>query len=439
MTPPTDYRRHAILYVDDEEKSLRSFARAFGEQFRVLTAQSAQDGLQLLEQHGTEIGVLMTDQRMPGHKGVWLLEQARSRHPHILRILVTAYADMDAAIQSVNSGAIYKYVTKPWDPPVLETLLKRALDFFHLGQERDQLIKEKMSILHNLMVADRLLSLGLLAAGLSHHIRNALVSVKTFLDLTPSKLEAEGLNLSALRQPDFWKEYHQSVQAQVDRINNLLKDLWLAAEKPAFEFKDVVRLRDVIDLVIEKFQTALAARGLRAENHVSPALAHLTVDHKRFSRLFELLLEDELVSLPSGCCITFHARAQCDDTREPHVRIEVSDNGPGLPKDALRLLFDPFMVRTDSPSEYGLRLMACFFIAHQHGGKIIAQSTEGKGTTFLLKIPLNPAHLPIVEENQLFLERVFLNEELWEKHLTGTAPNEAHPPTPSTTRQQDRL
>ncbi len=430
MTTPADYRRFAILYVDDEELSLRNFARAFGEQFRVLTAQSAQEGLRLLQQHGPEIGVLMTDQRMPGHKGVWLLEQARHRQPHVLRILVTAYADMDAAIQSVNTGAIYKYVTKPWDPPVLETLLKRALDFFLLSRERDQLIKEKMSILHNLMIADRLLSLGLLAAGLSHHIRNALVSVKTFLDLTSSKLEAEGLNLASLRQPDFWKEYHQSVQAQVERINHLLKDLWLAAEKPGFEFKDVVRLRDVIDLVIEKFQPALAERGLRAENHIPLALTHLTVDHKRFSRLFELLLEDELVSLPSGCRITFHARAHCENTREPHVRIEVRDDGPGLPKDALRLLFDPFMVRTDSPSEYGLRLMACFFIAHQHGGKIIAQSTEGKGTTFLLKIPVNPAQLPIVEESQLFFERVFLNEELWEEHLTGAPPSEKPAPPP---------
>ena len=72
----------------------------------------------------------MTDQRMPGEKGVWLLERARQLRPHIIRILVTAYADMDAAIAAVNSGAIYKYVTKPWDPPQLEQTLKRGLEFF---------------------------------------------------------------------------------------------------------------------------------------------------------------------------------------------------------------------------------------------------------------------------------------------------------------------
>ena len=72
-----DYKKFAILYVDDEEKSLKYFTRAFEDQFRIFTANNAQDGLKLLEAHKDEIGVLMTDQRMPGEKGVWLLEKAR--------------------------------------------------------------------------------------------------------------------------------------------------------------------------------------------------------------------------------------------------------------------------------------------------------------------------------------------------------------------------
>ena len=116
----------------------------------------------------------MTDQRMPGEKGVWLLEKARQLRPRMIRILATAYSDMEAAIAAVNTGAIYKYVTKPWDPPQLENTLKRGLEFFMVQHERDQLLREKMSVLHNMMIADRIVSLGLLAAGLSHHIRNSL-------------------------------------------------------------------------------------------------------------------------------------------------------------------------------------------------------------------------------------------------------------------------
>src|SRR6476646_3595664 len=245
-----DYKKFGILYVDDEEKSLKYFSRAFEDQFRIFTAPSAQEGFKVLEAHKDEIALLMTDQRMPGEKGVWLLEKARQLRPRVIRILATAYADMDAAIAAVNTGAIYKYVTKPWDPPQLETTLKRGLEFFMVQRERDQLLREKMSVLHNMMIADRIVSLGLLAAGLSHHIRNALVAVKTFLDLAPAKMEEEKMDLNGLRNPDFWKEYYQNVQGQIGKINNMLKDLWTASEKPAFEFGDKVHLREVVAHVL---------------------------------------------------------------------------------------------------------------------------------------------------------------------------------------------
>ena len=125
-----DYKKFAILYVDDEEKSLKYFSRAFQDQFQIFTAPSAQEGFKILEAHQDEIGLLMTDQRMPGEKGVWLLEKARQLRPRVIRILATAFSDMDAAVAAVNSGAIYKYVTKPWDPPQLEATLKRGLEFF---------------------------------------------------------------------------------------------------------------------------------------------------------------------------------------------------------------------------------------------------------------------------------------------------------------------
>src|ERR1051325_1720407 len=156
-----DYKKFAVLYVDDEEKSLKYFARAFEDQFRIFTAPSAQEGLKILEAHKDDIGLLMTDQRMPGEKGVWLLEKSRQLRPRIIRILATAYYDMDAAVAAVGTGAIYKYITKPWDPPQLETTLKRGLEFFLVQRERDQLLKERMSVLHNMMIADRIVSLGL--------------------------------------------------------------------------------------------------------------------------------------------------------------------------------------------------------------------------------------------------------------------------------------
>src|SRR5438105_4020611 len=406
-----NYRKFAILYVDDEEKSLKYFARAFEEQFRILTATNAQDGLKLLQEHQDEIGLLMTDQRMPGEKGVWLLERARQLRPQIIRILATAYSDMEAAIAAVNTGAIYKYVTKPWDPPELENTLKRGLEFFMVQRERDQLLREKMSVLHNMMIADRIVSLGLLAAGLSHHIRNSLVAVKTFLDLAPAKLEEEKVSMESLRNPDFWQDYYKNVQGQIGKINNMLKDLWTASEKPAFAFADRVELHKVVAETISQLSESFTAKNIQVDNRVPESLPALSVDKPKFYRLFELLLKDEIASLPAGSRVTISAELDpAKNSEGPQVEIEVSDNGPGLPKEALRLVFDPFVVRSDSPMEYGIHLMACYFIVHHHGGKIDARSEEGQGTTFTMRLPTNPNLIPPAQNEQEFVQKLVLND-----------------------------
>ena len=418
MESTYDYKRFAVLYVDDEEKSLKSFARAFGDQFRILTAPSAQEGLRLLDEHKHEIGLLMTDQRMPGEKGVWLLERARQVQPRIIRILTTAYADMNAAIAAVNTGAIYKYVTKPWDPPTLEQTLRRGLEFFLVQRERDQLLREKFSVLHNLMIADRLVSLGLLAAGLSHHIRNALVAVKTFLDLAPLKMEEEKLDMHGLRNPEFWREYHQNAQGQIERITNLLKDLWAASENGPACFAEVVTLREVVDAAIQFHAPAFAAKRISVDNQIPDSLPQLHVDGPKFARLFDLLLKDELASLPAGSRVTFTARPLAGADK-PELLVELSDNGPGIPEEALRVIFDPFVVRSDTPSEYGIHLMACYFIVFHHGGQIAAESDPGRGTTFTLRLPLHPEHAAKPADDQDFLRKVLLNESVWQKLISS--------------------
>ncbi|MGO9478227.1 MAG: response regulator [Limisphaerales bacterium] len=414
-----DYKKYAILYVDDEEKSLTSFTRAYGDDFRVFTATNAQDGFKLLEQHADEIGLLMTDQRMPAEKGVWLLERARHFRPRILRMLVTAYADMDAAIAAVNSGAIYRYINKPWDPAQLELTLRHGLEFFMVQTERDQLLSEKMSVLRNMMIADRIVSLGLLAAGLSHHIRNSLVAVKTFLDLAPGKMAEEKKDAAGLRNPDFWKEYHQNVQSQVEKINSLLKDLWAVSESnDSTQFGDEVRLHQTVGAALELFRDQLAARRIEIDNRIPDSLPALHVDKLKFSRLFELLLKEEVATLPAGSRISLAAEFSPNGTK-PEIVVHINDNGPGLPQEALSVIFDPFVVTDSVPSEYGIHLMACFFIVHHHGGKIEAHSEPGQGNAFTLRLPLKPEPVAPSPDDTVFLQKALLNEGLWEKLLTG--------------------
>lgn len=410
-----DYKKFAILYVDDEEKSLVNFTRAFEDDFRIFTANTAQDGLQLIEQHGSDIALLMTDQRMPGEKGVWLLEQARQLRPSMLRMLVTAFADMDAAIAAVNSGAIYKYITKPWDPAQLELTLRQGLEFFMVQSERDQLLHEKMSVLRNMMIADRIVSLGLLAAGLSHHIRNSMVAVKTFLELAPLKMAEEKTSADALRDPDFWRDYHQNVQGQIEKINSLLTDLRTASENKSGEpYADEIQLPLVVRAVLNSFREPLAARNIEVIDQIPDALPLLRVDRPKFERLLELLLKDELAMLPAGSRITLAAEAPGEE-----MVIRLTDNGPALPPEALRIVLNPLMVTTGAPSEYGINLMACYFIAHHHGGKIEAQNLPGTGNVITVRLPLQPKPAAAAPDETDFLKKALLNEDLWGKLLAG--------------------
>jgi signal transduction histidine kinase len=141
------------------------------------------------------------------------------------------------------------------------------------------------------------------------------------------------------------------------------------------------------------------------------------VEGDSFQRLLDLLLKDEIISLSPGKHIVFSAHHRSGE--ENVVEIEVKDNGPGLPRDALRAVFDPFFVRIDNYQEFGINLMACYFIVYHHGGKVDVRSDEGQGVTFTLTFPVHPKLEPPAAEEEAFLNRVLVNDAFWERVIAG--------------------
>jgi DNA-binding NtrC family response regulator len=115
-----------ILFVDDEERILRSLAMQFRRQYQVLTESDPRRALERLRQESVQI--LVSDQRMPQMSGAELLAQAREIAPDCLRILLTGYSDLDAAVEALNSGGIFRYLTKPWDPQDMAFTLRQAAE-----------------------------------------------------------------------------------------------------------------------------------------------------------------------------------------------------------------------------------------------------------------------------------------------------------------------
>lgn len=156
-----------ILYVDDEANALKYFQRAIAPLANVLTATSVEEGKRILDEQAERIAVLVSDQRMPGAYGNELLSYAWDRHPHIVRILTTAYSELEHTVEAVNQGQIHRYIQKPWDIAALRMELKQALELARLRNEHAQLLREKLMVRQRQAVANRIGTLYALCASLA--------------------------------------------------------------------------------------------------------------------------------------------------------------------------------------------------------------------------------------------------------------------------------
>ena len=131
---------HTILVVDDEPASVRAVARVLGDEHRVLTATSADAGLELLG--AEEVALTVVDQRMPGMSGTELLAYCAAHRPHIIRVLLTGYTDIETLLEAINAGHVYYYLTKPWEPQELRLVVRRGLERYDVEADRRRLLGE---------------------------------------------------------------------------------------------------------------------------------------------------------------------------------------------------------------------------------------------------------------------------------------------------------
>jgi two-component system probable response regulator PhcQ len=364
-----DYKLYSILYVDDEAMSLRYFKRNFENAFAIMTARSASEAFQLFELHKDDIAILIADQRMPGTTGVELLAKAREQRPNMIRMLTTAYSEIDVAIAAVNAGAIYKYIVKPWDISELEATLMRAMEVFMIESHRDALVGEKISVLHRLLMTDRLISLVLLACGLRHHPHNAVAAIRAFLDLTPEA----NIDVESVNNPKHWLAFYKTAHSQRRKLAKILDSLGSTPIAPLATFDDQVKLSEIAILVAKSSGMRQEWRDTAIQVHASASERLVQVNKSMFCRLFDLLFESlsSISAKGSVVCVLV-----TEDSESGSVRVEFSGHGLRLPKGFLRQVFDPFNVPDTISRDAEMNLLFCYFIVHYHRGKLMA-TVEG--------------------------------------------------------------
>jgi two-component system probable response regulator PhcQ len=220
----------AILLVDDERQTLKYFERAFARDFKVLTANSADEAEAIVDADPSSIGLVISDQRMPVRTGVSLLNSIRRKHPLIIRMLTTAYSELDDAIEAVNRGEIFRYIVKPWNFDLLRQEMKTGLMVYNLRIERDLLVGEKLNVRQRMQAVDRARDLAIIVAGLPE------------------------LRSGPLAVDDYVRDNAQSIASAAPAAQTGIQDLWSLPQMEAAHMAGVAG---------EAARVSLALRGMR--------------------------------------------------------------------------------------------------------------------------------------------------------------------------------
>jgi signal transduction histidine kinase len=347
-----------VLFVDDEPRVLEAIERDLFDDYHVVTATSGQAGLEALDEQGP-FQVVVSDMRMPSMDGATFLTEVRSRHPEVVRILLTGYADIEAVVAAVNSGNIFRYLQKPCPHDTLRAALEEAL----AEHRRRVADSERVDAVVN--QTRRLID------SLSHELNTPLAAVQGLAQA----LHEQGASLSGPEQA----ELLEIIAAQSAELSSTIRDLMVVGRSAVGALAVRSDTVDVLELL--RACRAAAPGELRVEGEPT----WVSADPERLRRAVDLLV-DNAFRHGSPPVVASVARL-------PHgVSIAVRDRGAGIADDLAPGIFEPFVTGTgDRPGKAtsGLGLAVARGLARAMGGSV-GHHRLGDWTVFELVVPLEP-------------------------------------------------
>lgn len=370
-------RRAVVLYVDDDRANLLAFRAIAEPTYEVVVARSGDEALQLIAQ-SADIAVLMADQRMPGMSGIDLCERVQASHPDIVRMLVTAYSDLTAAIAAINRGHVSRYLNKPWNA---EELLATLLD----AVERYRLKATVQELQVRIAQSERLYALGVLTASIGHELRTPLSIVSANVQFARKALG------DAIKQPGT-----RQASVSLQEVDAALLDAEEGAQR-LIDIADSILLssrsepgdREPVDLAhvlhsvlrLTRSEAIHRARLLIAQS----AKPRIYGSATRVGQVLLNLVLNALQALPDRPIERNEVKLSLDE-RDGRAIVEVADNGVGIEPGNLSHIFDPFF--TTKKKGTGLGLAISKQIVEEMGGQIHVESRPGQGTRFRISWPL---------------------------------------------------
>lgn len=381
-----------ILVVDDDRVILELASIVLrSDGYSVRTASDGIQALNLLAEEPFELVLL--DFMMPKKDGLEVLREIKEKFPDVAVIIFTGMGSENIAVNAMKAGAA-DYIIKPFrNHDLLErtatVLRSRRLELHnrellaererHLHEiqqwnvELERRVAEKSQELEaahaEILQVEKLATLGHLAAGLTHEIRNPLNSINLFAQILKNNRDASPQNV----------EFLERIQSEIDRIDNLLIKL-LSVSRSQSRINSAVEVHVVAEEVLSNFQPQIDAQKIHLQKKIS-ATSPFYGDEEEVRQVFTNLISNALHAMPGGGELRLSVLPL-----QNAIQIKVSDNGCGIPLEHQARIFDPFF--TTRPKGTGFGLSGVLRIIKAYNGRISLISHPGEGTTFIVLLPL---------------------------------------------------
>ena len=352
-----------VLYIDDEVNNLHSFRAAFRVDYQVYTANSSEEAAVQLNTH-PEIAVIISDQRMPNMTGVEFFEEIRATHPSPVRMLITGYTDVEAVIDAINRGQIFRYIKKPWSEIDIRSAIEEGYSYYLTSSLLTEKNKELQKAYNEL---DKF------AYSVTHDLRSPILSVLGAINIAKQTddigeiKEMVGLMEKAMQKLDDFihniHDYYNMRRGELE-IRDVNFDNLAAQLKDMFE---LVSKTNNVEFQINKdvqsaFRSDETSLLIILNNLLSNAFKYQkkNVDHK-------------FVHVDIG-------------VKDNKAVITVADNGIGIHENYLDYIFDMFYRATSEEFGSGFGLYNVKDALNRLNGDIKVTSKKDEGTSFTVTI-----------------------------------------------------
>lgn len=355
-----------VLYIDDEDNNLNSLKASLRREFKVLTALTPEEGLNIAATE--EVHVVIADQRMPGMTGVEFFEKLMKINPDPIRILLTGYSDIASVIDAINKGEVYRFIDKPWNIEQVKIAIKNAAEIYFTRKD----LKEKN---------ERLLKINSemnqFVYSLSHELRGPLMSISSVSKL--AKMENKDPSV---------KEYFDMIDSSTDKLDDYIFKIMDFYRATKIENKIIeINFSDIVEELLNSYKSKWDLDGVDVIVNVNQSGPFFTDDSKLRVILNNLLSNAYNYQKENNPEKAIWISVESDGNAASLV---FEDNGIGIEEDSLGEVFNLFQRATQKSVGSGLGLYMVKESVTQLGGNIEIDSTVNQGTKVAILLPSHP-------------------------------------------------